>query len=152
MGAEVEADFTLLTLPGTVGYYSFSPPDYADIVAVSTNNNGTLVAKAGNPPYFVGEWNVSLLDAPTGAEDVETPITVRLGHRDGSFGTNTVSIPEGEKAIDLSVTLDLRDESAASVDFVAGISYLNNSIMSDWGISLLNISESATLPLSLIHI
>ena len=147
MGAEVEADFTLLTLPGTVGYYSFSPPDYADIVAISTNNNGTLVAKAGNPPYFVGEWNVSLLDAPTGAEDVETPITVRLGHRDGSFGTNTVSIPEGEKAIDLSVTLDLRDESAASVDFVAGISYLNNSIMSDWGISLLNISESATLPL-----
>ena len=147
MGAEVEADLTLLTLPGTVGYYSFTPPDYADIVAVSTDGNGTLAARAGNPPYFAGEWNVSLLDAPSDADDVETPITVRLGHRDGSFGTNTVSIPEGEKAIDLSVKLDLRDESAASIDFVAGISYLNNSIMSDWGISLLNISESATLPL-----
>ena len=147
MGAEVEADFTLLTLPGTVGYYSFTPPDYADIVGVSTNDEGTLAARAGNPPYFAGEWKVGLLDAPTGAGDVETPITVRLGHRDGSFGTNTVSIPEGEKAIDLSVTLDLRDESAASIDFVAGISYLNNSIMNDWGISLLNISESATLPL-----
>ena len=147
MGAEVEADFTLLTLPGTVGYYSFTPPDYADIVAVSTDGNGTLGARAGNPPYFAGEWNVNLLDAPSGADDVETPITIRLGHRNGSFGTNTVSIPEGEKAIDLSVTLDLRDESAASIDFVAGISYLNNSIMNDWGISLLNISESATLPL-----
>jgi len=144
MGAEVEADFTLLTLPGTVGYYSFTPPDYADIVDVSTNNDGTLAARAGNPPYFAGEWKVDLLDA---ADEEETPITVRLGHRDGSFGTDTVSIPEGEKAIDLSVTLDLRDESAASIDFVAGISYLNNSIMNDWGISLLNISESATLPL-----
>jgi len=144
MGAEVEADFTLLTLPGTVGYYSFTPPDYADIVEVSTNNDGTLAARAGNPPYFAGEWKVDLLDA---TDEEETPITVRLGHRDGSFGTNTVSIPEGEKAIDLSVTLDLRDESAASIDFIAGISYLNDSIMSDWGISLLNISESATLPL-----
>ena len=144
MGAEVEADFTLLTLPGTVGYYSFSPPDYADIIAVSPNRDGTLAARAGNPPYFAGEWKVDLLDA---VEEVETPITVRLGHRDGSFGTNTVNIPEGEKAIDLSVILDLRDESAASIDFVAGISYLNNSIMSDWGISLVNISESATLPL-----
>ena len=147
MGAEVEADFTLLTLPGTVGYYSFTPPDYADIVEVSTNSEGTLAARAGNPPYFAGEWEVDLLDAPAIADETETPITVRLGHRDGSFGTNTVSIPEGEKAIDLSVTLDLRDESAASIDFVAGISYLNNSIMSDWGISLLNLSESATLPL-----
>ena len=147
MGAEVEADFTLLTLPGTVGYYSFSPPDYADIIDVSTNSNGVLAARAGNPPYFAGEWMVDLLDAPPNADNVETPITVRLGHRDGSFGTSTVSIAEGTKAIDLSVTLDLRDESAASVDFVAGISYLNDSIMSDWGISLLNISESATLPL-----
>ena len=145
MGAEVEADFTLLTIPGTVGYYSFSPPDYADIVEV--NSGGVLAARAGTPSYFAGEWVVDLLDAPAGASDLETPISVRLGHRDGSFGTNTVSIPEGEKAIDLSVTLDLRDESAASIDFVAGISYLNNSIMSDWGISLLNISESATLPL-----
>ena len=146
MGAEIKADFTLLTIPGSIGYYSFSPPDYADILQVSDNDEGQIVARAGAPPYFAGEWKVDLLDAVSD-ENVETPIWVRLGHRDGSFGTNTVSIDEGTKAIDLSVTLDLRDESAATIDFVAGISYLNDSLLSDWGISLLNFSESATLPL-----
>jgi hypothetical protein len=43
--------------------------------------------------------------------------------------------------------LDLRDESAATIDFVAGISYLDDELMNDWGVSLLNLSDSATLPL-----
>ena len=77
----------------------------------------------------------------------ETSISVRLAHRDGSLGTNTVSIAPETKAIDLNVKLDLRDESAATIDFVAGISYLDDDLLSDWGISLLNLSDTATLPL-----
>ncbi len=145
MGAEIEIDFTLLTIPGSVGYYSFSPPDYATITEVK--GGGTLTSGGGNPPYAVGRWVVDMLDAPADAEDNQTPISVKLEHRDGYQNTNTVDIQEGAKAIDLSVTLDLRDESAASVDFVAGISHLNDSLMTDWGISLLNISDSANLPL-----
>jgi len=145
MGAEIESDFTLLTIPGSIGYYSFLPPDYANIVEV--NSGGNLVARAGNPPFFAGEWVVDLLDAPANSDDVQTPISVRLAHRDGYSGTDSVVIAEGSKALDLKVSLDLRDEYAATIDFVAGINYLNESLMSDWGISLLNISDSASLPL-----
>ena len=143
MGAEIETDFTLLTTPGSIGYYTFSPPDYANITQVG--GGGTLGA-IGGTDYAVGQWQVNLLDA-TGDDDLQTPISVKLEHRNGSDNTNTVFIPEDAKAIDISVTLDLRDESAASIDFVAGISHLDDDLMEDWGVSLLNISDSATLPL-----
>ncbi len=145
MGAEINTDFTLLTLPGHIGFYSFSPPSYADIIQVGAG--GSLAARSGNPAYFAGEWTVDMLNAPQGASDTETAISVRLAHRDGSLGTNTVSIAPETKAIDLNVKLDLRDESAATIDFVAGISYLDDELMNDWGVSLLNLSDSATLPL-----
>ena len=46
MGAEIEADFTLLTIPGSIGYYSFSPPDYADIIQAVSYTHLTLPTKA----------------------------------------------------------------------------------------------------------
>ena len=143
MGAEIETDFTLLTTPGSIGYYTFSPPDYANITQVGGGGN---LGAIGGTDYAVGQWEVNLLDAVS-SDDVETPISVKLEHRNGSDNTNTVFIPDDAKAIDLSVTLDLRDESAASIDFVAGISHLDDELMDDWGVSLLNISDSATLPL-----
>ncbi|MAH08956.1 MAG: hypothetical protein CL961_04735 [Euryarchaeota archaeon] len=142
MGAEINTNFTLLTLPGHIGFYSFSPPSYANITQVGAG--GTLAARSGPPAYFAGEWTVNRLNDN---DEKETPISVRLAHRDGSLGTNTVSIAPETKAIDLNVKLDLRDESAASIDFVAGISYLDDDLLSDWGISLLNLSDTATLPL-----
>ncbi len=142
MGAEINTNFTLLTLPGHIGFYSFSPPSYADITQVGAG--GTLAARSGSPAYFAGEWIVNRLDE---TDQIETPISVRLAHRDGSLGTNTVNIAPETKAIDLNVKLDLRDESAATIDFVAGISYLDDDLLSDWGVSLLNLSDSATLPL-----
>ena len=145
MGAQINTNFTLLTLPGHFGSYSFSPPSYADIIQVGAG--GALAARSGNPAYFAGEWTVDMLNAPQGASDTETPISVRLAHRNGSLGTNTVNIAPETKAIDLNVKLDLRDESAATIDFVAGISYLDDDLLSDWGVSLLNLSDSATLPL-----
>ena len=146
MGAEIEVDFTLLTIPGSMGYYSFSPPDYATITEVKGENNSLSAANA-IPPYEVGRWSVDMLDAPQNQGDKETPISVKLKHRDGFQGTNTVSIPDDAKAIDLSVKLDLRDESAASIDFIAGISHLDDNLLEDWGVSLINLSDSAELPL-----
>ena len=51
---------------------------------MSDNDHGQIVARAGAPPYFAGEWKVDLLDAVSD-ENVETPIWVKLGHRDGSL-------------------------------------------------------------------
>ena len=142
MGAQINTNFTLLTLPGHIGFYYFSPPSYADIIQVG--GGGSLAARSGNPAYFAGNWTVNRLNE---AVEIETPISVRLAHRDGSLGTNTVSIAPETKAIDLNLKLDLRDESAATIDFVAGISYLDDDLLSDWGVSLLNLSDTATLPL-----
>jgi len=144
MGAEITTNFTLLTLPGHIGYYSFSPPDYADIIEVGAG--GTLAARIGSPSYFAGEWIVDELDAIQGAADTETPISVKLGHRNRS-STSTVEIDNEAKAIDLNIKLDLRDDSAATIDFVAGLSYLDEEILTDWGISLFEVSDTATLPI-----
>ena len=60
MGAEINTNFTLLTLPGHAGFYSFSPPSYADIIKVGAG--GSLAARSGNPAYFAGEWTVDMLN------------------------------------------------------------------------------------------
>ena len=143
MGAEITTDFSLLTLPGHQGNYSFSPPDYADIMAV--DDNGSIAARAGTPAYFAGEWNIDHRNAPQGASDLETPIYVVIANRERP-STSTVSIDNSSKAIDLNMKLDLTDESAATLDFIIEMSYLDESIMDEWGISLVSVTDKATLP------
>ena len=141
MGAEIDLELKLLTIPGSVGYYSFTPPDYAMIteLPVSEADSQTLISDTR------ASWEVNRAN-PVAGDGNETNISVILGHKDGYANTNTVSIAEDSKALDLRVELDLRDESAATIEFVAGINHLSDTVMSDWGISLLELSESATLP------
>ena len=143
MGAEITTDFSLLTLPGHQGNYSFSPPDYANIKAVDPS--GDISLRFGPPSYFAGEWDVDHRAAPVGASDLETPISVTIVNQNRT-STNTVSIDNSSKAIDLSIKLDLTDESAATLDFIVEMAYLDESIMNDWNISLLSVTEKATLP------
>ena len=146
MGAEITTDFSLLTLPGHQGNYSFSPPDYADILSV--DENGTIAARVGslgNPAYFAGEWGVDHRNAPEGAGDIETPISVVIANRNRT-STSTVSIDNSSKAIDLNIKLDLTDESAVTLDFIVEMAYLDESIMDEWGISLMSATDKATLP------
>ena len=146
MGAEITTDFSLLTLPGHQGNYSFSPPDYADILSV--DENGTIAARVGslgNPAYFAGEWGVDHRNAPEGAGDIETPISVVIANRNRT-STSTVSIDNSSKAIDLNIKLDLTDESAVTLDFIVEMAYLDESIMNEWGISLMSATDKATLP------
>ncbi|MFL2984787.1 MAG: hypothetical protein ACJZ5B_04835 [Candidatus Poseidoniaceae archaeon] len=136
MGAEITTDFSLLTLPGHQGNYSFSPPDYADIKGV--DENGTIAARVGslgNPAYIAGEWGVDHRNAPEGAGDIETPISVVIANRNRT-STSTVSIDNSSKAIDLNIKLDLTDESAVTLDFIVEMAYLDESIMDEWGIFL----------------
>lgn len=143
MGAEITTDFSLLTIPGHQGNYSFAPPDYADIMAV--DENGTIAARAGNPAYFAGEWSIDHRNAPQGASDLVTPISVVMANRERT-STSTVSIDNSSKALDLNIKLDLTDETAATLDFVVEMAYLDDSILSEWNISLMSVTEKATIP------
>ena len=143
MGAKITTDFSLLTLPGHQGNYSFSPPDYADIMGV--DDNGSIVSKAGSPAYFAGQWDIDHRNAPLGASDLVTPISVDIANRDRP-STSTVSIDNTSKAIDLNIKLDLTDESAATLDFIVEMAYLDESILNEWDISLVSVTDKATLP------
>ena len=143
MGAKITTDFSLLTLPGHQGNYSFSPPDYANIMGV--DDNGSIALKAGSPAYFAGQWDIDHRNAPPGASDLVTPISVDIANRDRP-STSTVSIDNTSKAIDLNIKLDLTDESAATLDFIVEMAYLDESILNEWDISLVSVTDKATLP------
>ena len=51
-----------------------------------------------------------------------------------------------DTGITLHVTLDLSDEDSAWIDIVAGINHIDEATMSDWGISLVDVTENAQIP------
>ena len=142
MGTEVTTMFSLSGLPGHKSSYSFNPPPYATIKSV--DENGTRAARPGPPAYFAGEWEIDNRNAGIGGESLSLPIEVEMMHRNRS-DTNTVSIPANEKALDLQIQLDLRDESAATLDFIVALHYLDEATMNDWGISMMSVAERATM-------
>ena len=142
MGTEVTTMFSLSGLPGHKSSYSFNPPPYATIKSV--DENGTRAARPGPPAYFAGEWEIDNRNAGIGGESLSLPIEVEMMHRNRS-DTTTVSIPANEKALDLQIQLDLRDESAATLDFIVALHYLDEATMNDWGISMMSVAERATM-------
>tara|TARA_B100001094_G_scaffold322674_1_gene372358 strand:- start:840 stop:3983 length:3144 start_codon:yes stop_codon:yes gene_type:complete len=142
MGTEVTTMFSLSGLPGHKSSYSFNPPPYATIKSVDAN--GTRAARPGPPAYFAGEWEIDNRNAAIGGGSVALPIEVEMMHRNRS-DTTTVVIPANEKALDLQIKLDLRDESAATLDFVVALHYLDEATMTDWGISMMSVAERATM-------
>ena len=142
MGTEVTTMFSLSGLPGHKSSYSFNPPPYATIKSV--DENGTRAARPGPPAYFAGEWEIDNRNAGIGGESLSLPIEVEMMHRNRS-DTNTVSIPANEKALDFQIQLDLRDESAATLDFIVALHYLDEATMNDWGISMMSVAERATM-------
>ena len=142
MGTEVTTMFSLSGLPGHKSSYSFNPPPYATIKSVDAN--GTRAARAGPPAYFAGEWEIDNRNAAVDGDSLTLPIEVEMMHRNRS-DTTTVSIPANEKALDLQIQLDLRDESAATLDFVVALHYLDEATMTDWGISMMSVAERATM-------
>jgi hypothetical protein len=142
MGAEVTTMFDLVGLPGHKSSYSFNPPPYATIKSV--DQNGTRAARAGPPAYFAGEWEIDNRNAGETEGSLTLPIEVEMMHRNRS-STTTVTIPENEKALDFQIQIDLRDESAVTLNFVVALHYLDEATMTDWGISLMSVAERATL-------
>ena len=142
MGTEVTTMFDLVGLPGHKSSYSFNPPDYATIKSVDAN--GTRAARPGPPAYFAGEWEIDHRNAGENDDNLALPIEVEMVHRNRT-DTSTVVIPDGEKALDLQIRLDLRVEEAASLDFIVALHYLDQETMSDWGISMMSVAERATM-------
>lgn len=143
MGAEITSSFDFVALPGHLSTYTVNPPSYATIDSV--DGLGSLVASGGASPYNSGMWTLDHRSAVTGDPDLSQGVELTLMHRNRS-DTTTVEIANGSKALDLHIVLDLEDESAATLGFTAGIQYLDAATLEDWGVSLMDVAEKATVP------
>lgn len=144
MGTKVTTNFDLTAQPGHKATFAVNPPSYATIDAVDAN--GTKVAYAGPPSFWAGQWSIDNRAAALGGSSIQQPISMKLAHR-SSVQTPTVSIEEGKKALDIKLTLDVRDESSVTLDFVAAMHYLDNNTLEDWGLSMVAAADHAEVPL-----
>ncbi|MDE0558254.1 MAG: hypothetical protein OSB30_07280 [Candidatus Poseidoniaceae archaeon] len=143
MGSKVTTSFELTAQPGHKAVFAINPPEYATIDAV--DSNGTKVAYAGPPAFWAGQWSMDNRAAPIGGSSIQQPITMTLAHRD-NIQTPTVDIDPTEKALDIRLTLDVRDESSATLDFVVALHYLDNDTLEDWGLSMVAAADHAEVP------
>jgi hypothetical protein len=143
MGAEINTSFDLTTKPGHKADFVINPSAYSTVKDVDAN--GSLVFRAGTPNYNAAKWTLDHLNAVEGDSDLVQKVDLELAHRNSSE-TPTVYIEPGTKAVDLNLVLDLSDEYAATIDFAAGLSYLDTETLNNWGINMFDVSSSASIP------
>ena len=143
MGTEITSTFDFVARPGHLATYTVNPPSYATIDAVDAS--GTLIEHTGASPYNSSTWTLDHRLAQPTDSDLSQGVELALKHRNRT-STSTVDVPSGSKALDLHITLDLEDESAATLGFTAGMHYLDQATMDDWGVSLMSVAERATVP------
>ena len=143
MGAEINTSFDLTTKPGHKADFVINPSSYSTVHDVDAN--GSLVFRAGTPNYNAAKWTLDHLNAVEGDSDLVQKVDLELAHRNSSE-TPTVYIEPGTKAVDLNLVLDLSDEYAATIDFAAGLSYLDTETLNNWGINMFDVSSSASIP------
>ena len=143
MGSELTTKFDVFAEPGHASTFSINPPDYATIIGV--DSNGSVAARPGPPAYFAGEWTVDNLDAGVGDSRIDQTVSLTMAYRNSST-TQVVELDPNDEAISLYLKVDLFNEQAVQIDFIAGLKYLDQNTMTDWGISLVELSELATIP------
>jgi len=143
MGAEINTSFDLTTKPGHKADFVINPSTYSTVRGVDVN--GSLMERAGSPNYHAAEWTLDHLNAAEGDPDLVRKVDLQLAHRNSSE-TPTVYIEPGTKAVDLNLVIDLTDEYAATIDFAAGLSYLDTETLNNWGINMFDVSSSASIP------
>ena len=143
MGAEINTSFQLTTQPGHKSDFVINPPSYSSVMGV--DDNGSLVARVGPPSYWAAEWSMDHLDAQEVDSDLLQTVNLQMAHRNSSQ-TPTVWIEPDSKALDIKLVLDLRDDTAATIDFAAGLYYLDDATLSSWGIDMFSVSSAATVP------
>ena len=143
MGSELTTQFDVFAEPGHASTFSINPPDYATIIGV--DSNGSVAARPGPPAYYAGEWTVDNLDAGVGDSRIDQTVSLTMAYRNSST-TQVVELDPNDEAISLYLKVDLFNEQAVQIDFIAGLKYLDQNTMTDWGISLVELSELATIP------
>ena len=144
MGSELTTQFDVFAEPGHVSTFRISPPNYGAVVGLDSNSSTDL--SLCQPSDCVGEWTVNYLDAGLGIVDRKAQtVSLTMGHRNTST-TSIVELDPNEEAVSLHLKVDLSDEQAVQIDFIAGINYLDTSTMDSWGISLVELSNLATIP------
>lgn len=143
MGSELTTKFEVFAEPGHASTFSINPPDYATIIRV--DSNGSVAARPGPPAYFAGEWTVDNLQAGVGGPRIDQTVSLTMAYRD-SATTQVVELDPNDEAVSLYLIVDLFDEQAVQIDFIAGLNYLDETTMTDWGISLVELSDLATIP------
>ena len=143
MGSELTTKFEVFAEPGHASTFSINPPDYATIIGV--DSNGSVAARPGPPAYFAGEWTVDNLQAGVGDPRIDQTVSLTMAYRD-SPTTQVVELNPEDEAISLYLSVDLYDEQAVQIDFIAGLNYLDQTTMTNWGISLVELSDLATIP------
>jgi len=143
MGSELTTQFNVFAEPGHASTFSISPPDYAAVVGV--DSNGSIEPPLCLPSACVGQWTVDNLNAGVGAPRTDQTVSLTMGYRNTST-TSIVELDPNEEAVSLHLKVDLFDEQAVQIDFIAGINYLDTTTMDNWGISLVELSNLATIP------
>ncbi len=138
MGAEISTPFTLQSPAGHESNYKIMPPDYAQIVEVEP---AAAVIDAGS-----ASWAINSRSLVEGAPDQSLDVSIKMKHKSNA-STESVDIDtSSDKGVDIQITLDMRDESAAKLEVEVGIYYIDAATMSSWGINLVDISNDATMP------
>ena len=143
MGADITSGFELFSEPGHSSEFVINPPDFATVKNV--DSSGVQVIKSGPPSYMAASWVIDNLDAPLGGERISQQVSIEIGHRNSSQTSSVVVGPE-DIGVTLKVILDLSDESSAWIDVVAGLHYLDAETLESWGVSLVDVSENASIP------
>ena len=142
MGSELTTQFNVFAEPGHYSTFTISPPDYAAIVGADSNSTTTDFGPC-RANGCIAEWAVDNLDEePT---RMDQTVSLTMGYRNTST-TSIVELDPNEEAVTLHLKVDLFDEQAVQIDFVAGINYLDTTTMDNWGISLVELSNLATIP------
>ena len=147
MGSELTTQFDVFAEPGHASTFSINPPDYATIIRVDSDgpDSGSVVAQPGPPAYYAGKWTVDNLNAEVGGPRIDQTVSLTMAYRNSST-TQVVELDPNDEAISLYLKVDLFNEQAVQIDFIAGLKYLDQNTMTDWGISLVELSELATIP------
>ena len=143
MGSEITSEFDLFSEPGHKSVFIINPPDFATIRGVDAN--GIQVVKSGPPSYMAAQWTIDHSNAPLGSQRIDQTVSIDIAHRN-STQTQSVVVGQDETGITLGVTLDMSDEDSVYIDILAGINHIDESTMSDWGISMVDVTENARIP------
>lgn len=147
MGTTIETSFDVFADAGHKSTFSIIPPAYASMVSLDPTQGGALVpysyidpSAPVNQKYYTRTVDNSRLSAR-----VDEQVSMTIGHL-STPSTGGFSIDPDKSGLELTVTLDLRQESAATLQVVGALNYLDSSTMAEWGINLLDNDSAANIP------